>query len=202
MAQTFLKTMFGPGSRALQALDGSRASYARMEAQAGETDVLTDREADFIALRDSFYMASISEDGWPYVQHRGGPPGFLRRLSGNRIGFADYQGNRQFLSIANLARDDRVCLFLMDYPARRRLKLIGRARTSNDPEQVAVLMPPGYGAKGERAFMIDIVGFDWNCPQHITPRFTTTQIEAATQPLHEEIARLRARISALEGLWP
>lgn len=202
MAQTFLKTMFGPGARALQALDGSRASYARMEAQAGETDVLTDREADFIAARDSFYMASISEKGWPYMQHRGGPTGFLRRLSGNRIGFADYQGNRQFLSVANLARHDRIYLFLMDYPARRRLKLIGHARTSDDPEQVAALMPPGYAAKGERAFVIDVVGFDWNCPQHITPRFTIAQVEAATQPLHEEIARLRNRISALEGTSP
>lgn len=199
MSHTFLKTMFGPRSRALQDIDGSRAAYARMEAQAGEVDILTDRELDFIASRDSFYLASLSEDGWPYVQHRGGPAGFLRRISGNCIGFADYRGNRQYLSTANLAADNRVCLFLMDYPARRRLKLIGHAYTSDDPEKVAALMAPGYDAVAERAFVIDIVGFDWNCPQHITPRFTEAQIAQTTQPLLAEIDRLRARIAELEG---
>ncbi|MBB3953941.1 hypothetical protein GGR38_000868 [Novosphingobium sediminicola] len=194
-----MKTMFGPRSRALQDIDGSRAAYARMEAQAGEIDILTDRELDFIASRDSFYLASLSEDGWPYMQHRGGPAGFLRRISGNCIGFADYRGNRQYLSTANLAADNRVCLFLMDYPARRRLKLIGHAYTSDDPEKVAALMVPGYDAVAERAFVINIVGFDWNCPQHITPRFTEAQIAQTTQPLLAEIDRLRARIAELEG---
>jgi len=200
MAQTFLKTMFGPGARALQEIDGSRASYARMEAQARERDILTARELDFLAARDSFYIASRSETGWPYVQHRGGPAGFLRRIAGNRIGFADYRGNRQFLSTANLAADDRVCLFLMDYPARRRLKMIGHARTSDDPDEIAALMLPGDQAEPERAFLIDIVGFDWNCPQHITPRFTEAQVAEGTRPLLEELARLRARIAELEGL--
>lgn len=120
MAQTFLKTMSGPRSRALQEIDGSRASYARMEAHAGEMDVLTNRGLDFISARDSFYLASVSEDGWPYVQHRGGPAGFLRQIAGNCIGFADYRGNHQYLSTAKLAADDRVCLLLMNYPARRR----------------------------------------------------------------------------------
>ncbi len=198
MAQTFLKTMFGPGARALQERDGSRAAYARLEAQADETDVLTERELAFIAARDSFYMASVGETGWPYLQHRGGPPGFLRHLSGNRIGFADYRGNRQFLSAANLAHDDRVSLFLIDYPAQRRLKLIGHAQISDAPDQIAALMPSGYAATGERAFVIDVIGFDWNCPQHITPRFTAAQIEAASAPLHAEIARLRAALSQLK----
>jgi len=199
MAQTFFKTMFGPRSRALQEIDGSRASYARMEAQAGEVDILTDRELDFIAARDSFYLASLSENGWPYVQHRGGPAGLLRRISGNTLGFADYSGNRQYLSTANLAADDRVCLFLMDYPDRRRLKMIGHAYTSDDPEKVSALMVPGYNAIGERAFVINIVGFDWNCPQHISPRFTDAQIAEATRPLLAELDLLRARISELEG---
>jgi len=198
MAQTFLKTMFGPRSRALQEIDGSRASYARMEAHAGEMDVFTDRELDFIAARDSFYLASMSEGGWPYVQHRGGPAGFLRQISGNCIGFADYRGNRQYLSTANLAADDRVSLFLMDYPARRRLKMIGHAYTTDDPEKVAALMVPGYDAEGERALVIDIVGFDWNCPQHITPRFTDAQIAEATRPLLDELDLLRARVAKLE----
>ena len=200
MAQTFLHTMFGPGSRALQETAGSRASYARMEAQAGEMDVLTKRELDFIAARYSFYMASVSEGGWPYIQHRGGPAGFLRQISGNRIGFADYQGNRQYLSTANLDADDRVSLFLMDYSARRRLKMIGHAHTSDDPVDIAALMAPGYDAVPERAFVIDIVGFDWNCPQHITPLFTEAQIALATRPLLDELAQLRARVFELEGM--
>lgn len=202
MAQTFLHTMFGPGSRALQEAAGSRASYARMEAGAGERDVLTDREFEFIAERDSFYMASVSEDGWPYVQHRGGPVGFLRRIEGNRIGFADYRGNMQYLSAANLAADDRVALLLMDYPNRRRLKLIGHATSSEDPEDVSALMVPDYAAAPERAFVIDLVGFDWNCPQHITPRFSEAEIRRATQPVLDELTLLRARIAELEGSNP
>ncbi|WCT79271.1 pyridoxamine 5'-phosphate oxidase family protein [Novosphingobium humi] len=200
MSHNFLKIMFGPRSRAMQEADGSRASYARMEARAGETDILTSRELDFIAARDSFYLASLSEEGWPYVQHRGGPAGFLRQISGNRLGFADYSGNRQFLSTANLAADDRVSLFLMDYPNRRRLKLIGHAHTADDPETVAALMTSGYDAVVERAFVIDIIGFDWNCPQHITPRFTEAQIAEANRPLLDDIALLRARIAELEEL--
>ncbi|MGF7154890.1 pyridoxamine 5'-phosphate oxidase family protein [Novosphingobium gossypii] len=200
MAQTYLHTMFGPRARALQEADGSRASYARMEAQAGPLDVLTDREAQFIAARDSFYMASVTENGWPYVQHRGGPTGFLRRIEGNRIGFADYRGNRQYLSTANLAADDRVSLFLMDYPNQRRLKLIGHARSSEDPAIMAALMHSGYAAEPERAFVIDVLGFDWNCPQHITPRFTEAQISRSTQPLIDELARLRSRVAELEGM--
>lgn len=199
MAQTFLHTLFGPGARAMQVAAGSHASYARMEADAGPVDVLTERELDFIAARDSFYMASVSEDGWPYVQHRGGPAGFLRHLEGNRIGFADYRGNRQYLSASYVVADDRVSLFLMDYPNRRRLKIIGHARSTEDPADIAALMPPDYAAEPERVFLIDVIGFDWNCPQHITPRFTETEVRRASQPLIDEIAALRARIAQLEG---
>ena len=199
MARTYLSTMFGPGARAMQAAAGSRSSYARMEAEAGAQDDLTGREIEFIAARDSFYMASVTEDGWPYVQHRGGPIGFLRHLGGNRIGFADYSGNRQYLSTANLAADDRVSLFLMDYPNRRRLKLIGHAHASDDPADVRRVMPPDYAAEPERAWLIDVVGYDWNCPQHITPRFTEAEVRRGTQPLLDEIARLRARVAELEG---
>ena len=183
----------------LQEAAGSRASYARMEASAGEVDWLTDREVDFITARDSFYMASVSEDGWPYVQHRGGPAGFLRRIGGNRIGFADYRGNRQYLSTAFLEAEDRVALFLMDYPNRRRLKLIGHAHISDDPAVISQLMPPDYAAEAERAFLIDVVGFDWNCSQHITPRFTEADVRRGTQPLLDELARLRAPAAELEG---
>lgn len=199
MAQTYLHTLFGPGARAMQAAAGSRASYARMEADAGPVDVLTKRELDFIAARDSFYMASVSEDGWPYVQHRGGPRGFIRQIEGNRVGFADYRGNRQYLSAAHFAADDRVALFLMDYPNRHRLKIIGHARSSTDPADIAALMPPDHAGEPERAFLIDIIGFDWNCPQHITPRFTEAEVRRACQPLIDEIGALRARIIQLEG---
>ena len=199
MAQTFLHTLFGPGARAMQVVAGSRASYARMEADAGPVDVLTERELDFIAARDSFYMASVSEDGWPYVQHRGGPAGFLRLIDGNRIGFADYRGNRQYLSAAHFAADDRVSLFLMDYPNRRRLKIIGHAHASEDAADIAPLMPPDYAAEPERAFLIDVIGFDWNCPQHITRRFTEADVRRASQPLIDEVTALRARIVQLEG---
>lgn len=199
MAQTFLHSMFGRGSRALQEAAGSRASYVRMEAGEGRIDILTDREADFIAARDSFYLASVSEDGWPYVQHRGGPQGFLRRIAGSRIGFADYRGNRQYLSAANFAADDRASLFLMDYPNQRRLKLIGHAHGSDDPADIAALMPPDHAAEPERAFVIDVIGFDWNCPQHITPRFTEAEIKCGTQLLMDELARLRARVAEQEG---
>lgn len=199
MARTYLSTMLGSGARAMQAAAGSRSSYARREADAGPQDDLTDREIEFITARDSFYMASVTEDGWPYVQHRGGPIGFLRHLGGNRIGFADFSGNRQYLSAANLAADDRVSLFLMDYPNRRRLKLIGHAHASDNPADVRWVMPPDYAAEPEHAWLIDVVGYDWNCPQHITPRFTEAEIKRGTQPLLDELARLRARVAELEG---
>lgn len=194
--------MFGPGSRALQTEAGSRSSYARMEAGADAADQLTARECDFIAPRDSFYMASIGESGWPYVQHRGGPAGFLRKVEGNRIGFADYRGNMQFLSVANLTADDRVALFLMDYPNRRRLKLIGHARVTDNADDIAALTVPHYPAAPERVFVIDVVGFDWNCPQHITPRFSEAEVGQRTQPFIDEITRLRMRVAELEGSKP
>ncbi len=203
MAQNYVHTLFTDAARALQEIDGSRPAYARMEEGAdGTPDAITFREADFIAARDSFYMASVTSQGWPYVQHRGGPAGFLRVLPGNRIGFADYRGNRQHVTTANLIDEPRVSLFLMDYPNRRRLKLLGRAQivtARDDAALVSSLMPDGYKAVPERAYVIDIVGFDWNCPQHITPRFTEAEIAAAIQPLTAEINQLRAELEALRA---
>jgi len=170
-----------------------------MEADAQGVDVLSEREIAFIMARDSFYIASVSEDGWPYIQHRGGPAGFLRWIGDNRIGFADYSGNRQYLSAANVAADDRVSLFLMDYPNRRRLKLIGHAHRHENPGTIAALKMPDYAADAESAFVVDVIGFDWNCPQHITPRFTEAQIKLGTRIMREENARLRNRIRELEG---
>ncbi len=169
-----------------------------MEAGAETVDRITAKELAFIAARDSFYLASTSEDGWPYVQHRGGATGFVRHLGGNCFGFADFRGNRQYLSVAHIAADDRVGLFLMDYPNRRRLKIIGHAHVSKDPAVIAALMPSGFAAEPERGFLIDVVGFDWNCPQHITPRFTEAEVRRTSQPLIDEIAVLRAHIAQLE----
>ncbi len=203
MARNYVQTLFTEDARALQAEDGSREAYARMEEGAvGSPDQLGEKEASFIALRDSFYLASVTSKGWPYVQHRGGPAGFLKLLDGNRLGFADYRGNRQHVSTANLIADPRVSLFLMDYPNRRRLKLLGRARivtAAEDPVLIAALMPPGYRALAERAYVIEVEGYDWNCPQHITPRFTEAEIASAIQPLHAQIDRLRAELAALRG---
>lgn len=203
MARNYRTTLFGEDVRHLQELHGSRASYAKLDAGAdGSPDVLTAKEIAFLAERDSFYMASVTADGWPYLQHRGGPAGFLRPVDGNRIGFADYRGNRQYISTANLMRDDRVSLFLMDYPNKDRLKLIGHARSvelADDPELVASLMPTGYRAVPERAFLIDVIGWEWNCSQHITPRFTEAEIAAAIQPMAAELNHLRAEIAALRA---
>ena len=203
MARNYVHTLFTDAARALQAEDGSRAAYARMEEGAdGTSDPIGDKEAKFIAARDSFYLASVTSEGWPYVQHRGGPSGFVKVLPGNVLGFADYRGNRQHVSTANLANDLRVSLFLMDYPNRRRLKILGRARVIGadaDPALLAALMPEGYKAASERAYLIDVVGFDWNCPQHITPRFTEVEIADATRPLIAELTQLRAEVELLRA---
>lgn len=169
------------------AYDGPPAGDAR--------DLLTDDEADFIAARDSFYLASRSETGWPYVQHRGGPPGFLKVLDATTLAFADFRGNRQYLSLGNVAADDRIALILMDYPNRRRLKVLGRMAArdlSDDADVAARLALPDYRGRAERAFVIQVEAFDWNCPQHITPRFTLAEIDAATAPLRQRLSALEA----------
>ena len=203
MAQNYRHTLFDDAVKALQEKHGSRASYLKLDAGAdGTPDRLTDKELAFIAQRDSFYMASVSAEGWPYMQHRGGPAGFLRPVGGNRIGFADYRGNKQYISAANLVGNDRVSLFLMDYPNRDRLKLVGHAvsvELADDPALVTSLMPDGYRASPERAFLIDVIGWEWNCSQHITPRFTEAEISAAIQPMAAELNQLRAENAALHA---
>ena len=194
MSRGFAELMFTPHVQALQQQMGSRAAYARLAGSddpAGER--LGDAEQAFIAARDSFYIATVSETGWPYVQHRGGPAGFLKVLDDRTIGFADFRGNRQYISVGNLATDDRVSLFLMDYPNQRRLKLIGHARVVDAATDPGLLEPlrHGYKAHVERGLVIDIEGFDWNCPQHIMPRFTESE-------LHEALSPLRAKLRALE----
>lgn len=161
-------------------------------------DRLGEVERGFIAARDSFYLATVTESGWPYVQHRGGPAGFLQVLEPNVIGFADVRGNRQLLSTGNVAANDRVALFLMDYPQRARLKILGHARViaaADDPDLAARLRVAGM-APAERLVRIEVVAFDWNCPKFITPRYTRAEVEDVVVPLKNRIAELESKLAA------
>ena len=174
MGHRFAEIAFTESVKAAQARNGSRALNARMEALAGPNAELSDREAAFLAARDSFYLATVGENGWPYIQHRGGPPGFLKVVDPRTLAFADFGGNRQYVSVGNAARNDRVSLFLMDYANRLRLKVLGRVEVHDlgeaPPELVFEVELPGYRARIERVIVIRVEAFDWNCPQHITPR--------------------------------
>ncbi len=206
MPRAFAQIAFTPAVRVVQQRQGSAAAYARFLAP--ETDpanLLGPEEAAFIAARDGFYQATVSETGWPYVQFRGGPPGFLKVLDERTIAYADFRGNRQYVSTGNLTGDDRISLILMDYPNRRRLKLQGRARlvaAAEDPDLVAELQDASYRARPERAVVITIEGLDWNCPQHIPVRLTREEMEPHLAPLNDELARLRAENAALKAALP
>jgi predicted pyridoxine 5'-phosphate oxidase superfamily flavin-nucleotide-binding protein len=183
---------FTPTVKAIQAARGSRETYARMEAHGGFRTGVTDELRAFLAGVDTAYLATSNSAGQPYAQHRGGPKGFIRAIDGRTLGFADYAGNRQYISIGNLAENDKAFLFLMDYAHRRRIKLWGRARVSDDPAVIARLMPEGYRATGERGILFDIDAWDANCPQHIPRKFDAADVA-------ETVARLDARIAVLEA---
>jgi len=210
MTHRFLEIATTPAVRTAQEALGSRRAYARQEEGEPHHDRLGQSEAGFIAARDSFYMASVSETGWPYLQHRGGPPGFLRVLDERTLGFADLTGNRQYLSLGNLTADDRVALFLMDYGHQARLKLFGRVRFHDlaaEPELARRLIVPDYRAVPERGVTIAVEAFDWNCPKYITPRFSEAELEPALAPtrqrqavLEAENARLRAELAGREPI--
>jgi len=194
MTYGFLDIATTPAVRAAQAANGSGEYWSDFHGSR-ESDRFTQAEADFIARRDSFYMATVSETGWPYVQHRGGPPGFLRLLDDKTLALADFRGNRQYISLGNLAAENRAALILMDYPNRRRLKIYARIEArdlSADPALAAKLEMPGYRAKVERALVIHLEAFDWNCPQHITPRFTEAEMLAALEPVRLRMEQLEA----------
>lgn len=193
MGHRFAKIAFTDSVREVQQQLGSRGAYADFDEGQDFNHLLSKREVEFIGARDSFYMASVSETGWPYLQHRGGPVGFLRIIDAQTIGFADFSGNRQYLSVGNLRQDGRVALFLMDYPNRRRLKLLGRVRLVGDDESelLSQLNTDDYGAIVERGFLIHVEAFDWNCPQHITPRYAESEIESVVAPLRQELNDLK-----------
>ena len=201
MPYGFLDIASTPSVIAAQEANGSRAAYAKF-AGARTSDRLTPSETAFIAERDSFYMASVSETGWPYVQHRGGPAGFLRVLDDRTLAFADFRGNRQYISLGNTATNDRVALILMDYPNRRRLKIYAHIEAVNladDPSLAETLALPDYKAKPERIFLLHLDAFDWNCPQHITPRFTQDELAQALAPMRLRMEQLEAENAILRA---
>ncbi len=200
MAMKYLETMMTKSVlRAQQQYYGHSANIT----DAPERDLLGEGEAEFIAARDSFYLGTVSEAGWPYVQHRGGAKGFLHLLNPSTLVFADYQGNRQLLSTGNLSVDNRVSLFLMDYPNRTRLKILGHARAEDarsHPDLAAQLTIPSMKARVERLVFIDVVSFDWNCPKYITPRYSLEEIEELAGPLKARIAMLEAELKAAKAV--
>lgn len=192
MTRAFLDIASTPGVQAAQQANGVRSRSEFHGERDG--DRFTEIETQFIAQRDSFYIATVSESGWPYVQHRGGPTGFLRVIDDRTLAFADFRGNRQYVTVGNLAANDRAALFLMDYPRRLRLKIYARIEQrdlASDPDLAAKLVFPGYKARPERALLLHLAAFDWNCQQHITPRFSEAE-------LAEMIAPLRSRLQQLE----
>jgi predicted pyridoxine 5'-phosphate oxidase superfamily flavin-nucleotide-binding protein len=206
MSHRFADLAFTAAVKAVQEQYRSRSQNERLQQTGGPHDALSDAEASFIAERDSLYMATVSESGWPYVQHRGGPPGFLKVLGPKTLAFADFRGNTQFISAGNAAGNDRVSLIVMDYRHRQRLKLLGHIRFEDasrvDPATLKAVQLPGYRGRVERVALIEVEAFDWNCPQHITPRFTEAEIRAAVQPLHDHIAALEARLASLGAEVP
>ena len=200
MARAFTEIAFTPAALAKQERYGSARAYAKfMEPEAERADRIGPVEAAFIAQRDGFYQATVSESGWPYVQFRGGPRGFLKILDDKTVAYADFRGNRQYLSTGNLSENDRVSLILMDYPNQRRLKLWGRAQLSEDPALIEPLREADYRAHPERAVVITVEALDWNCPQHIPQRLTLEELEETIAPLRTELAQLRGENERLRA---
>jgi uncharacterized protein len=208
MSQSFAKIAFTPLVKEQQALHGSRRQYERFEQGRRDGDSLTISEKEFILSRDSFYMASVSETGWPYIQHRGGEPGFLHVLDDQTLAFADYRGNKQYISVGNLKHDGRIALFLMDYPSQTRLKILGHA-VIHEGEQAKSLIEEIVAANErplvERMIVIHVEAFDWNCQQHITPRYTEDQVAKVMTStrqrmidLEQENKRLREQLKSVK----
>ena len=199
MAYGFMDIALTPSVLAAQGEMGADHLWTAFKGQR-QSDRFTANEAAFLAARDSFYIASVSETGWPYVQHRGGPAGFLKMIDDRTLAFIDYRGNRQYISTGNLKANDKACLILVDYARRARLKIYGHVETlalDDDPALTERVTDTAYGAKAERIFRLRLDAFDWNCPQHISPRFTEREIAAAVQPLRARIAELERENASL-----
>jgi predicted pyridoxine 5'-phosphate oxidase superfamily flavin-nucleotide-binding protein len=202
MSRAYSDIAFTPAVRAMQTRMGSRQAYAPLDHTNDRQDALGGSEAEFIESRDGFYQATVGETGWPYVQFRGGPVGFLKVLDEKTIAYADFRGNVQYISVGNLQNNDRVSLILMDYASKSRLKILGRVKfvsAAQDPVLMARLTMPDYRARVERAAVITIEAYDWNCPQHITPRFTESEIEQGIAPLRAEMVRLQQELQVAQA---
>lgn len=203
MAKAFAELAFTDAVKKMQQEQGSARMYERVLApEAPQDNRLGPNEIQFIAMRDGFYQATVSETGWPYVQFRGGPRGFLKVLDDQTLAYADFRGNRQYISTGNLNGDDRVAMILVDYPNSARVKILGHASLSDDPELIAKLHDDSYKARPERAVVIKVEGFDWNCPQHLPVRLTMEELQPILTPFQQELAALReenARLKAKLG---
>jgi uncharacterized protein len=200
----FQELAFTPLVKKHQDEHGSRAQYERLAANSVRGDELTSSEEYFLAQRDSFYMASVSETGWPYVQHRGGAKGFIRVLNPKLLGFADLRGNKQYISVGNFEHDARVALFFMDYPNQTRLKILGRVEVHEHdvaaPEYIQQFRETTEKSDViERVILIHVEGFDWNCPQHITPRYTMEELQETLEPVRVKLAELQAENADLRA---
>jgi predicted pyridoxine 5'-phosphate oxidase superfamily flavin-nucleotide-binding protein len=196
----FAKFAFTDGIKALQEKYGSRDAYANMEKRT-DKDGLTEDEMAFIESRDSFYMASIGENNYPYIQHRGGPAGFIKVINNRTLGLVDFRGNKQYISVGNILTHPQVSLFLMDYPHQPRLTIDAAARIVNmedDPALFKLLDPAGYKHAAERMMVFDVKAFDWNCPQHITPRYTEDEIKNAFAPQNEYVLKLEYELEKIK----
>ena len=201
MPNPFAKIAFTDSVKKTQELYGVRRANERLE-NLDRLDELTRNEALFVSQRDGFYLATVNEDGHPYVQFRGGPAGFLKVLDEKTLGYADFRGNLQYISVGNLSKTNKAALFLMDYPNQTRLKIFAEIEVidaADDPALIASLIMPDYKARIERAMILHVTAYDWNCPQHITPRFTLEEIELGTKPLRDRIAELEAEVARLKG---
>lgn len=201
MAKNFAAIAYSDAVKEMQEKLGSRATYARMERDT-YIDGLTDNEVDFISQRDSFYMASIGENGFPYIQHRGGPIGFLKVLDSKRIGFIDFKGNMQYITLGNLATNNNVALIMVDYPARARLKIYAKAEIvelKDNPALYNLLDLSEYKFRPERMMILTIEAYDWNCPQHIIPRYSAEEIEEAFAPQRRRMAQLEEEVKVLKA---
>ncbi|MBI1252508.1 MAG: pyridoxamine 5-phosphate oxidase [Alphaproteobacteria bacterium] len=202
MTKTFAEVAFTAAVKAAQEKMGSRAAYAAQEGSDARRFTLDEDVRAFMQSRDHFFVATVSETGWPYVQHRGGPPGFVKALDGERFAFPDFRGNRQYVFVGNLSGDDRAAFIFMDYPRQARLKALARIHVvdkADDPDLMQALALPGYKGHVERAFVATIEALDWNCPQHITPRFSEAELADALAPMRDRLASLEAENAALKA---
>jgi uncharacterized protein len=206
MGKRFAQLAFTPLVKDQQRRHGSRSQYQRVETSGSPGNRLGPAEQDFIRRRDGFYMASVSESGWPYIQYRGGSQGFLRVIDDATLGFADLRGNMQYVSTGNLLHDDRVALFLMDYAHQTRLKILGHAEILEDTaaakEWLERLRVPEEKTPAERAIVIHVDAYDWNCPQHITPRYTEEELAKILEPMRHRLQALENENARLRALQP